>query len=87
MEVTNLFNFSSVVIEREHTVALRLRVQAPPSPGKTKRKPLNLGLVLDRSGSMGGKPLATAALAAAAVASRAPEDYSVLARLRESEET
>ena len=36
-------------------------------------------LLVDRSGSMGGKPLATAALAAAAVASRAPEDYSVLA--------
>ena len=36
-------------------------------------------LLVDRSGSMGGKPLATAALAAAAVASRTPEDYSVLA--------
>jgi Mg-chelatase subunit ChlD len=38
-----------------------------------------LCLVVDRSGSMGGKPLATAALAAAAVASRTPADYSVLA--------
>ncbi len=38
-----------------------------------------LCLLVDRSGSMGGKPLATAALAAAAVASRSPEDYSVLA--------
>jgi len=36
-------------------------------------------LLVDRSGSMGGKPLATAALAAAAVASRNPSDYSVLA--------
>ena len=36
-------------------------------------------LLVDRSGSMGGKPLATAALAAAAVASLAPIDYSVLA--------
>ena len=36
-------------------------------------------LLVDRSGSMGGKPLATAALAAAAVASLAPSDYSVLA--------
>lgn len=36
-------------------------------------------LLVDRSGSMGGKPLATAALAAAAVASLAPLDYSVLA--------
>ena len=36
-------------------------------------------LMLDRSGSMGGRPLATAALAAAAVATRSPTDYSVLA--------
>jgi len=38
-----------------------------------------LSLVVDRSGSMGGKPLATSAVAAAAVASRNPGDYSVLA--------
>jgi Mg-chelatase subunit ChlD len=38
-----------------------------------------LCLVVDRSGSMGGERLATAAVAAAAVAWRAPEDYSVLA--------
>ena len=35
--------------------------------------------MVDRSGSMGGKPLATSAVAAAAVAWRAPQDYSVLA--------
>ena len=35
-------------------------------------------LMVDRSGSMGGAPLATSAVAAAAVAWRAPEDYSVL---------
>ena len=38
-----------------------------------------LCLVVDRSGSMGGERLATAAVAAAAVAWRAPDDYSVLA--------
>lgn len=37
-----------------------------------------LSLVVDRSGSMGGAPLATAALATAAVAHRRPADYSVL---------
>lgn len=36
-------------------------------------------LLVDRSGSMGGRPLATAALAAASVATRSPADYSVLA--------
>lgn len=37
-----------------------------------------LCLVVDRSGSMGGEPLATAALAAASVATREPDDYSVV---------
>jgi Mg-chelatase subunit ChlD len=36
-------------------------------------------LLVDRSGSMGGKPLATAAVAAAAVAARVPDDFSVVA--------
>ena len=43
------------------------------------RRDTALCLLVDRSGSMGGKPLATSALAAAAVASREPNDYSVLA--------
>lgn len=38
-----------------------------------------LCLVVDRSGSVGGERLATAALAAAAVATRTPDDYSVVA--------
>ncbi len=49
-----------------------LRVRGWTRPGTA------LCLVLDRSGSMGGAPLAASALAAAAVASRAPEDYSVV---------
>ena len=43
-----------------------------PTPGTA------ICLAVDRSGSMGGRPLATAAVAAAAVAWRSPEDYSVL---------
>jgi hypothetical protein len=38
-----------------------------------------LTLLIDRSGSMGGERLVTAALAAAVVACRAPSDYSVIA--------
>ena len=37
-----------------------------------------ISLVVDRSGSMGGAPLAAAALATAAVAHRRPADYSIL---------
>lgn len=53
--------------------AERLRIRGWVQPGTA------LCLMVDRSGSMGGKPLATSAVAAAAVAWRAPVDYSVLA--------
>ncbi len=51
----------------------RLRVRGWAKPGTA------LCLLVDRSGSMGGKPLAASAVAAAAVAWRSPQDYSVLA--------
>lgn len=50
-----------------------LRVRSWVKPGTA------LALLVDRSGSMGGRPLATSAVAAAAVAWRAPQDYSVMA--------
>jgi Mg-chelatase subunit ChlD len=50
----------------------RLRVRSWSTPDTA------LCLLVDRSGSMGGKPLAAAAIAAAAVALRSPRDYSVL---------
>jgi Mg-chelatase subunit ChlD len=43
-----------------------------------QRREMALCLVVDRSGSMGGERLATAALAAAAIALRAPDEHSVL---------
>lgn len=51
----------------------QLRVRAWDRPGTA------WCLVVDRSGSMGGMPLATSALAAAAVALRAPTEHAVLA--------
>ena len=53
--------------------AERLRIRAWATPDTA------LCLVVDRSGSMGGAPLATAAIAAAAVAMRTPRSYSVIA--------
>ncbi len=50
---------------------LRTSVWTRPAPA--------ICLAVDRSGSMGGNRLAAAAVAAAAVAWRAPDDYSVLA--------
>lgn len=49
---------------------LKIRAWSTPSTA--------ICLLVDRSGSMGGKPLATNAVAASAVAWRAPDDYSVL---------
>lgn len=43
-----------------------------------------LCLLVDRSGSMAGRPLATNAVAAAAVASRSPDDYSVVSFARQA---
>ena len=52
--------------------AERLRVRSWSTPDTA------MCLLVDRSGSMGGKPLAAAAIAAAAVAMRSPRSYSVL---------
>jgi Mg-chelatase subunit ChlD len=49
-----------------------LRVRAWSTPGTA------ICLLVDRSGSMTGRPLATAAVTASAVAWRSPDDYSVL---------
>lgn len=59
--------------ERRATDADELKVRAWVRPSTA------ISLLVDRSGSMGGKPLATSAMAAAAVAWRSPEDYSVIA--------
>lgn len=56
----------------------RLRIRGWVQPSTA------LCLLIDRSGSMGGKPLATAAVAAAAVAWRSPDDYSVVAFAKDS---
>ena len=49
-----------------------LRIRSWVEPGTA------ICLMVDRSGSMGGGPLATSAVAAASVAWRSPNDYSVL---------
>ena len=68
-------SIDALVASRAGDVAIDpddLRIRAWSTPGTA------ICLLVDRSGSMAGRPLATAAVAAAAVAWRAPDDYSVL---------
>lgn len=67
----------------EHLVAAALSGRPPALEGlratEWGRPSVALCLLVDRSGSVGGERLAAAALAAAAVALRAPRDHSVVA--------
>jgi Mg-chelatase subunit ChlD len=68
-------SLDALVTARSHGAAVDpddLRVRSWSTPGT------GICLLVDRSGSMTGRPLATAAVAASAVAWRSPEDYSVL---------
>lgn len=68
-------SFDSIVEAAARRAAVdveRLRIRSWSTPDTA------LCLLVDRSGSMGGKPLATAAMAAAAVAMRNPASYSVV---------
>jgi Mg-chelatase subunit ChlD len=65
----------AIVAARAGGVAVdpdELRVRSWSTPGTA------ICLLVDRSGSMTGRPVATSAVTAAAVAWRAPDDYSVL---------
>ena len=64
----------------DNTVDLLVRVQAPPRPETlAERKPLNLAVVLDRSGSMSGPPLDEARRCAAMIVDRLePRDRAAL---------
>lgn len=68
----------SAAARREAVAADDLRVRDWSRPDTA------LCLLLDRSGSMSGRPLATNAVAAAAVAWRNPDDYSVVSFARQA---
>jgi Ca-activated chloride channel family protein len=70
------FDHQLLAVEAEHHVHCMLELTAPPAPTTASRKPLHLALVIDRSGSMNGRKLATAIECAVYLARRlSPTDH------------
>ena len=57
MHLTTLLDHEFIAVEKEHELNLLVKLQAPKAH-QQERRPLNLVVVLDRSGSMGGEKLA-----------------------------
>lgn len=57
MQAEFLLDYDVVTVEQEHTLYLMARLSAGPAPSDQIRRPLNLSLVIDRSGSMAGSKI------------------------------
>ncbi len=57
MQADFVLDYSVIAVQRPQRVYLLARIQAEPPANAAARRPLNLSLVLDRSGSMGGSKL------------------------------
>lgn len=57
MQVDYVLDYDVLSVERDHRVYLLAKIKAKSAPDQRKRLPLNLSVVLDRSGSMAGDKL------------------------------
>lgn len=72
MDVSVSLDHHLLAVEAEHAVHVMLELAVPEASPDASRAPLALGIVLDRSGSMSGGPLATAVTAAQDLLARLP---------------
>jgi Ca-activated chloride channel homolog len=70
MDVTLRMEHDLLAVEHEHEVHAMIAITAPAAPVDASRPPLRVALVLDRSGSMAGEPLATVQRCAAFLVDR-----------------
>lgn len=70
MEMTVLSEYSSITKDREHVIHLLLRLETKPLEQEDEVPPLNLALILDRSGSMAGAKLRSTKVAAEVLVDR-----------------
>ncbi len=58
MQADILLDYDVLTVEQPHRLYMMARLMAGPAPQTGQRRPLNLGLVIDRSGSMTGDKIA-----------------------------
>jgi len=88
MQADFLLDYDVITVEREQRLYLMARLTAGPAPGQASRRPLNLSLILDRSGSMAGNKIDfTRQAAALLVQNLSPMDLISIVLYNETVET
>ena len=88
MKADFLLDYDVVTVEREHKLYLMARLTAGSAPDTAARRPLNISLVIDRSGSMAGNKIDyTRQAASLLVQNLTPDDLFSIVLYNEKVET